>query len=155
MAKVHIAADHAGFDLREALISHLENQGYEVVDHGAFVYDALDAYPEFCIACAEGVAADQGASLGIVIGGSGNGEQMSANLVKGIRAALIWSDSTARLAREHNDANVAAIGARQHSISEATALVDAFLTTPFSEEPRHRQRIEMMTDFEAAPCQGE
>lgn len=148
MPKVHIAADHAGFDLREALITHLEGRGYDVVDHGAFVYDALDDYPEFCISCAEGVAADAGQSLGIVIGGSGNGEQMAANLVDGIRAALIWNEATARLAREHNDANMAAIGARQHSEEEAIALVDAFLETPFSGDARHQQRIDAMGAYE-------
>ncbi len=151
--KIHIAADHAGFELREALIEHFSAQGYEVVDHGAYVYDALDAYPPMCIACAQGVVADleQGNdALGIVIGGSGNGEQMAANLVDGARAALIWNESTAALAREHNDANVGSIGARQHSIEEAVRLAQVFVETPFSQDPRHIERIEMMTEYEDA-----
>lgn len=154
MKKVHIAADHAGFELRVALLEHLKNQGYEVVDHGAFVYDALDAYPPMCIACGEGVVADGGDALGIVIGGSGNGEQMAANLVDGVRAALIWNDATARLSREHNNANVASIGARQHSLEDAIALVDAFLETPFSEDERHEDRIRMMAEYEETRCSG-
>lgn len=150
MPKVHIAADHAGFELRQSLIEHLTENGYEVVDHGSYVYDSLDAYPPMCIECAEAVVRDGGDTLGIVIGGSGNGEQMAANLVNGARAALVWNQSTAGLAREHNDANVIAIGARQHSIDEATALVDTFLSTPFSDDPRHVSRIQMMADYEAA-----
>lgn len=147
MSKVHMAADHAGFELKEALIAHLTDQGVEVIDHGAYEYDALDDYPSFCVACGEGVAADAGKSLGIVIGGSGNGEQMAANLVSGVRAALIWSEGTARLAREHNDANIAAIGARQHSTAEAIELVDLFLSTPFSGDDRHQKRIDMLAAY--------
>ncbi len=149
MPRVHIAADHAGFELREALIEHLAKKDYDIVDHGAYEYDALDAYPPMCIACGEAVVADGGESLGIVIGGSGNGEQMAANLVKGVRAALIWNEATAKLSREHNAANVAAIGARQHTVEEAIALADAFLETPFSNDARHVERIEMMAEYEA------
>lgn len=151
MKTVHIAADHAAFELREALLEHLKDSGYEVVDHGAYVYDALDAYPPMCIACGEAVVADEG-SLGIVLGGSGNGEQMAANLVDGVRAALVWNESTARLAREHNNANVIALGARQHTMEEAMRLVDAFLETPFSDDERHIERIEMMAEYEAERC---
>lgn len=150
MPKVHIAADHAGFELRETLIAHLKEKGYEVVDHGAYEYDAADAYPPMCIACAEGVVADGGTSLGIVIGGSGNGEQMAANLVDGVRAALIWNEATAALSREHNAANVAALGARQTPTEEAIRLVDIFLETPFSDDARHIERIEMMAEYEKA-----
>lgn len=145
--RVHIAADHAGFELREHLIKHLTAKGYEVIDHGATEYDALDAYPTMCIPCGEAVAADSG-SLGIVIGGSGNGEQMAANKVNGVRAALVWSEATAALAREHNNANVVAVGARQHSIAEATQLIDVFLETPFSNDQRHIDRIEMLSAYE-------
>lgn len=152
MTKVHIAADHAGFELREALKKHLEDRGVEVVDHGEYVYDANDDYPHVCIACGEAVAASDG-DLGVVIGGSGNGEQMAANLVDGIRAALIWNEDTARLSREHNNANIAAVGARQHSIDEALALVDAFVDTPFSEDARHERRIQLMTDYEEQRCE--
>lgn len=145
--RVHIAADHAGFELREHLIKHLTAKGYEVIDHGATEYDALDAYPTMCIPCGEAVAADSG-SLGIVIGGSGNGEQMAANKVNGVRAALVWSEATAALAREHNNANVVAVGARQHSIAEATQLIDVFLEAPFSNDQRHIDRIEMLSAYE-------
>lgn len=151
MKTIHIAGDHAGFDLKKTLIDHLEGRGFEVVDHGAFVYDALDAYPPMCIACGEAVASSDG-DLGIVLGGSGNGEQMAANLVDGVRAALVWNESTASLAREHNNANVMAIGARQHTPEEAISFVDAFVDTPFSEDERHIERIDMMTDYENTRC---
>lgn len=146
--RVHIGADHAGFELREKLIEQLGQAGFEVVDHGAKSYDPLDAYPTMCIPCAEAVASDLG-SLGIVIGGSGNGEQIAANKVKGIRAALVWSEDTAKLAREHNDANVVAIGARQHSIDAAISLVMTFLQTPFSRDSRHQERIDMLSEYES------
>ena len=152
MKTVHIAADHAGFELREALIEHMKDSGYEVVDHGAYVYDALDAYPPMCIACGEAVVAEGDNALGVVIGGSGNGEQMAANIVDGVRAALVWNESTARLAREHNNANIISVGARQHSIEEAIRLVDIFLETPFSQDERHQERIDMMAEYEAARC---
>lgn len=145
--RVHIAADHAGFELREHLIKHLTEKGYEVIDHGATEYDALDAYPTMCIPCGEAVAADTG-SLGIVIGGSGNGEQIAANKVNGVRAALAWSEATAALAREHNNANVVAVGARQHSLEEATRLIEVFLETPFSNDQRHIDRIDMLSAYE-------
>ena len=119
LPRVHIATDHAGMELSAHLVSHLSAKGYEVVDHGPKVYDALDDYPSFCINAALAVVADQEAgtsALGIVLGGSGNGEQIAANKVKGVRAALAWNLSTAKLAREHNDANVVAVGGRQHSV---------------------------------------
>lgn len=145
--RVHIAADHAGYELREHLIAYLTERGHEVIDHGAKKYDALDAYPTMCIPCGEAVVADPG-SLGVVIGGSGNGEQMAANKVDGVRAALVWNESTAVLAREHNDANVISIGARQHTVEEATHFVDVFLATAFSQEQRHQERIDLMTEYE-------
>lgn len=144
---VHIATDHAAFELKEHLVAHLREAGHEVIDHGAHTYDALDDYPPFCFECGEAVVADPG-SLGIVLGGSGNGEQIAANKVRGVRAALAWNESTARLAREHNNANVVAIGARQHSLEEAAALADAFLATPFSEDERHQRRIDLLTRYE-------
>ncbi|MFJ3956801.1 ribose-5-phosphate isomerase [Arthrobacter sp. NPDC090010] len=149
--RVHIATDHAGMELSAHLVEHLSAQGYEVIDHGPAEYDALDDYPGFCINAALGVIADQEAgvhALGIVLGGSGNGEQIAANKVKGIRAALAWNDATARLAREHNDANVVAVGGRQHSVEEATALIEAFLTEPFSHDERHVRRIGKIADYE-------
>lgn len=146
--RIHIGTDHAGFELKNTIVEHLKAQGHDVVDHGAHTYDALDDYPPFCIEAAEAVVAEPG-SLGIVIGGSGNGEQMAANCVKGVRAALVWNEATAALAREHNDANVVAVGGRQHSVEEAIHLIDVFLSTPFSGDERHQRRINLMHDYEA------
>lgn len=145
--RVHIGADHAGFEFKTALIARLRSSGHEVIDHGPHGYDALDDYPVFCLRAAEAVVADPG-SLGVVIGGSGNGEQMAANKVAGVRAALAWSDQTAALAREHNDANVVSVGARMHSEDEAIGFVETFLTTGFSADDRHRRRIAMLLDYE-------
>lgn len=145
--RLHIGTDHAGFELKTYLAQHLKDAGYDVVDHGAFIYDPQDDYPGPCIAAAEGVIADPG-SLGIVIGGSGNGEQLAANRVPGIRAILAWSTETAELGREHNNANVVAVGARMHSIEDATAIVEKFIQTPFSQDPRHIRRIDEMTAYE-------
>jgi ribose 5-phosphate isomerase B len=125
--------------------------GHEVIDHGPTAYDPLDDYPSFCIRAAKGVMSDYEAGIeafGVVFGGSGNGEQMAANKVSGIRAALVWSVNTAVLAREHNNANVCAIGARQHSIDEALLFIDSFIGTPFTEEERHVRRINQMNEFE-------
>jgi ribose 5-phosphate isomerase B len=146
--RLHIATDHAGFELKTHLLEHLRAEGHDVVDHGAFEYDAQDDYPAFCIAAAEAVVAEPG-SLGIVIGGSGNGEQLAANRVPGVRAILAWSVETARLGRQHNDANVVAVGGRMHSLEEATAIVDAFVAEPFSGDARHQRRIDQMTAYEA------
>jgi ribose 5-phosphate isomerase B len=145
--RVHLAADHAGFELKQHLAQHLAAVGHEVVDHGAHEYDAQDDYPPFCFAAAEAVVAEPG-SLGIVIGGSGNGEQIAANKVIGVRAALGWSLQTAQLARQHNDANVLAIGGRMHSLEEAAAIADVFLTEPFSNDVRHDRRIGLLGDYE-------
>lgn len=142
--RIHIATDHAGLDLSHFLIRELTKQGHEVFDHGPQSYDPLDDYPSFCINAALAVVADQRAgtpALGIVLGGSGNGEQIAANKVKGIRAALAWNESTAKLAREHNDANVIALGARQHSMDEILHLVELFVAEPFSNDERHVRRI--------------
>ena len=146
--RIHIAADHAGFELKEHLKAHFAEAGHEVVDHGAHEYDAQDDYPSFCIAAAEGVR-DSAGDLGIVIGGSGNGEQLAANRVTGIRAALIWSEETARLARQHNDAQVGSLGGRMHTLEEATRIADAFIAEPFSGDARHQRRIDEMTAYEA------
>jgi ribose 5-phosphate isomerase B len=145
--RVHIAADHAGFELKTHLIAWLEEHGHEPVDHGAHAYDAEDDYPPFCIAAAESAVAEP-ASLGVVIGGSGNGEQIAANKVRGARAALGWSTETASLARQHNNAQVLAIGARMHTADEATAILETFLTTPWSDEARHQRRIDMLLAYE-------
>lgn len=150
--RVHIATDHAGMELSSHLIAALSAKGYEMVDHGPAAYDPEDDYPAFCIDAASAVAADQAAgvdALGIVLGGSGNGEQIAANKVEGIRAALAWNLDTAKLARQHNDANVVAVGGRQHSVKEATALIEAFLEEPFSNEERHTRRIGQIAAYES------
>ncbi len=146
--RIHIAADHAGYELKTALVEHLSAK-HDVTDHGAHDYDAQDDYPPMCIAAGEATVADPG-SLGIVIGGSGNGEQIAANKVKGVRAILAWNEDTARLGRSHNNANVISIGARQHSTDEAIALVEAFLAEPWSEDPRHQRRIDLLAEYEGA-----
>ena len=149
---MHLGTDHAGLDFAKHLRSHLERRGHEVVDHGPDSYDPLDDYPSFCINAAVGVLNDAAAgvvALGVVFGGSGNGEQIAANKVQGIRAALIWNESTALLARQHNDANVCAIGARQHTLEEATHLIDLFIAEPFSGDERHARRIAQLAEFEA------
>jgi len=146
--RVHLGCDHAGYELKNLLAQYLRTAGYDVVDHGAHEYDADDDYPAFCFEAAEGVVEEPG-SLGIVIGGSGNGEQIAANKVVGVRAALAWSTETATLAREHNDANVVGIGARMHTVEEAFRIARAFLDTPFSAGERHQRRIDQLADYEA------
>lgn len=149
--RIHIATDHAGLDLSHFLIRELTKQGHEVFDHGPTSYDPLDDYPSFCINAALAVVADQQAgvqALGIVLGGSGNGEQIAANKVKGIRAALAWNESTAKLAREHNDANVIAVGARQHTQDEVLQLIEFFVGEPFSNDERHVRRISKIATYE-------
>jgi len=149
--RVHLGCDHAGLELKSHLTSWLTEHGYEPVDHGPFAYDAQDDYPVFCLRAAEGVVADRAKgmdSLGVVIGGSGNGEQMAANKVKGVRAALAWSEETAALAREHNDAWVVSVGGRMHTIQVMTRLVEVFLTTDFTGEERHVRRIGQLADYE-------
>jgi ribose 5-phosphate isomerase B len=149
--RIHIATDHAGMELSAFLVSELTKLGHELVDHGPKVYDALDDYPGFCIAAAQAVVADQSnglEALGIVLGGSGNGEQIAANKVAGVRAALIWNADTAALARDHNDANVCALGARQHSQQEVLELVKIFVAKDFSNDERHVRRIGKIASFE-------
>src|SRR6188768_3232309 len=149
--RIHIATDHAGLEFSEDLQTHLRAAGHEVIDHGPTSYDPVDDYPSFCINAASAVVRDQAAgveTLGIVFGGSGNGEQIAANKVVGARAALVWNTSTAELAREHNDANVISIGARQHSVDEVKGFVDTFIATPFTHEERHARRIAQLAEYE-------
>jgi len=149
--RIHIATDHAGMELSAFLVAELSKLGHELIDHGPKVYDALDDYPGFCIAAAQAVVADQLAgieALGIVLGGSGNGEQIAANKVSGVRAALIWNQDTAALARDHNNANVCALGARQHSQAEVLELVKVFIGKDFSNDERHVRRIGKIATFE-------
>ncbi|AHH20887.1 ribose-5-phosphate isomerase [Nocardia nova] len=145
--RVYLGADHAGFELKNQVKDHLTQAGHDVVDCGAHEYDAVDDYPAFCIDAARRVVADPG-SLGIVFGGSGNGEQIAANKVPGARCALAWSVETAELARQHNNAQLMGIGGRMHSTDEAFAIIDAFIATPWSDEPRHQRRIDIIAEYE-------
>ena len=145
--RVYLGADHAGFETKNVIAEHLKKQGHDVIDCGAHEYDAADDYPAFCIAAAEKTVADP-ESLGLVLGGSGNGEQIAANKVKGARCALAWSVETAKLAREHNNAQLIGIGGRMHTEEEALAIVDAFVSQPWSEEERHQRRIDILAEYE-------
>ena len=145
--RIHIGSDHAGLEFKAKIIAHLQSQGHQVTDHGPHSFDPLDDYPEFCIPAALATAKDPG-SFGIVLGGSGNGEQMAANKVKGVRAALVWSVEIAKLARQHNDANVISLGGRMHDEKLCLELVDTFLSTPFSSDERHIRRIGLISKYE-------
>ncbi len=145
--RVYLGADHAGFERKNEIIEHLKANGHEAIDCGAHEYDAVDDYPAFCIEAAKRVVADEG-SLGIVLGGSGNGEQIAANKVPGARCALAWSVETAKLAREHNKAQLIGIGGRMQSLEESLAIVDAFLATEWSGEERHQRRIDILSEYE-------
>ncbi len=149
--RLHLATDHAGLELSVEISEHLRNRAFEVVDHGPETFDPVDDYPGFCINAARAVRRDEldgVPALGIVLGGSGNGEQIAANKVEGIRAALVWSEATAVLAREHNNANVCAIGARQHETAEVLRLIDLFVDTDFPGEDRHARRINQLFEYE-------
>jgi ribose 5-phosphate isomerase B len=146
--RVHIGSDHAGFDLKKFLVAALSEDGHDVIDHGPETYDAEDDYPTYCIPAAEGAVAEDG-SLCVVIGGSGNGEQIAANKVIGARAALAYDLDTAKLGRQHNDANVISIGARMHTEEEALEMVRMFLATPFSGDERHARRIRLLAEYES------
>jgi ribose 5-phosphate isomerase B len=145
--KVHIGSDHAGLEFKNRIVKHLESKGHTVIDHGPHSFDPLDDYPVFCIPTAQAVANEPG-SFGIVLGGSGNGEQIAANKVKGVRAALVWSKEIAKLAREHNDANVISLGGRMHDEALCLELVDIFLATPFTGDERHVRRIGLISNYE-------
>ncbi|HVV12485.1 ribose-5-phosphate isomerase [Amycolatopsis sp.] len=145
--RVYLGSDHAGFELKNHLVSYLREAGHEVTDIGPAVYDAADDYPAFCVETARRVVADEG-SLGIVIGGSGNGEQIAANKVPGARAALAWKPEIAALAREHNHAQLIGVGARMHTVDEVNAIVDTFLATPVSPDERHARRVQQLLDYE-------
>lgn len=145
--RVHIGGDHAAYDLQQHLLSFLAEQGHEVINHGPDTYDAADDYPVYVLRAAEAVAADPG-SLGIVLGGSGNGEQIAANKVPGARCALAWSVETAKLAREHNNAQLIGIGGRMHTEAQALEIVDAFVSTPWSKAERHQRRIDILDAYE-------
>ena len=145
--RVYLGSDHAGFELKALLIEWLAGAGHEPVDCGPEAYHHDDDYPPYVMRAAQGVIDNPG-SLGIVIGGSGNGEQIAANKIPGIRAAVAWTDETAQLARQHNDANVLSLGARMYSVEDAIGFTKIFLSTPFSGEPRHARRLAEITGYE-------
>jgi ribose 5-phosphate isomerase B len=145
--RVYLGSDHAGFELKSAVAEAVAAAGHDVVDCGPSAYQEDDDYPVYVMRAAASVAGDPG-SAGIVIGGSGNGEQIAANKIDGIRAALAWNNETARLARLHNDANVLSLGARMHQVQEAVGFALVFLQTPFSGEPRHARRIGEIAGYE-------
>ena len=147
--RVYLGSDHAGFELKAALIEWLASAGHEPVDCGPEAYNPDDDYPPYVMRAASRAVGDPG-SLGIVIGGSGNGEQIAANKIPGVRAALAWTDETARLARQHNDANVLSLGARMYPAADAVGFAKIFVETPFSTEPRHARRLAMVADYEKA-----
>jgi ribose 5-phosphate isomerase B len=145
--RVYLASDHAGLELKAALVAWLGEAGHEAVDCGPAAYDPEDDYPVYVLRAARGVVGDPG-SLGIVIGGSGNGEQIAANKVPGIRAALAWTTETAQLSRQHNDANVLSLGARMYPVADAVGFAKVFIETPFSGQARHARRLAEIADFE-------
>ena len=147
--RVYLGSDHAGFELKSVLANWLTSAGHEVSDCGPASYHEGDDYPPYVMRAAAATAADPD-SIAIVIGGSGNGEQIAANKIAGIRAALVWSEETARLARLHNDANVLSLGARMHPAEDAITFTQVFLATPFSGEVRHVRRLEMIADYEVS-----
>jgi len=145
--RVYLGSDHAGYELKQRIVEHLSRLGHEPVDCGPHAYDAEDDYPPYVLLAATRAAAEPG-SVGIVLGGSGNGEAIAANKVSGIRCALAFSDDTARLSREHNNANCLSLGARMYDEQTALRFVELFLDTPFSDEPRHARRIALLTGYE-------
>ena len=144
---IHIATDHAGLELKEKVKSYLSKLDYEVIDHGAYEYDALDDYPDFIFPCAEAVSNDP-ISKGIILGGSGQGEAMAANRVKGVRAAVFYNgpDEIIKLSRQHNDANILSLGARFMSDQEMYKIIELWLSTYF-ESGRHKRRIEKLDEI--------
>ena len=143
---IHIATDHAGLELKEKVKSYLSKLDYECVDHGAYEYDALDDYPDFIFPCAEAVSNNPN-SKGIILGGSGQGEAMAANRVKGVRAAVFYNgpDEIIKLSRQHNDANILSLGARFMSDQEMYKIIELWLSTDF-ESGRHKRRIEKLDE---------
>ena len=141
---IHLATDHAGLELKNAIKDYLIGKGHEVTDHGAHEYDAQDDYPDFIFPCARAVAADP-ESRGIILGGSGQGEAMAANRIKGVRAAVYYGSEReiARLSREHNNSNVLSLGARFISEQEIYDIIETWLDEPF-EGGRHQRRIDKL-----------
>ena len=144
--KIHLATDHAGLELKEKVKLYLSDLDYEVIDHGAYEYDALDDYPDFIFPCANAVSNDP-ESKGIILGGSGQGEAMAANRVKGVRAAVFYNgpDEIIKLSRQHNNANILSLGARFMSEEEMYKVIEVWLSTDF-ESGRHQRRIEKLDE---------
>ena len=149
--RIALGSDHAGYELKTVVAKHLAEGGHEVIDFGTDSSDSVD-YPAFCAATARSVVAGD-ADFGIVFGGSGQGEQIAANKVHGARAALCSNEFMARLAREHNDANVLSLGGRVLGNELALAVVDVFLGTTFA-GGRHARRVGQITDIEREECSG-
>jgi ribose 5-phosphate isomerase B len=147
--RVYLGSDHAAFELKQRLVDHLRSLGHEPVDCGPEAFDPDDDYPPFVLLAATRTAADPG-SLGVVLGGSGNGEAIAANKVRGVRCALAFSEDTARLGREHNDANVLSLGARMYDEATALRFAEIFLSTPFSGEERHVRRLAQLGSYEVS-----
>ncbi len=145
--RVYLGSDHAGFELKTELIAALPGWGHEPIDCGPVAFDPADDYPPYVLRAATATVAEPG-SAGIVIGGSGNGEAIAANKVPGVRCALAFSAQTARLGREHNDANVVSLGARMYPTADALAFAEIFLSTPFSGDPRHARRLAQLDAYE-------
>ena len=145
--RVYLGSDHAGFELKGRLVSWLSGAGHEPVDCGPPVCQEDDDYPPYVMRAADRVVKDPG-SLGIVIGGSGNGEQIASNKIPGVRAAVAWTVETAQLARQHNDANVLSLGARMYPVDDAIAFAKVFVETPFSGAPRHTRRLAEIAEYE-------
>lgn len=146
MTRIAIGADHAGYDLKQQLVLLLIAQGHDVDDQGTYSTESVD-YPAICAGVGRTVR-DGNADVGIVLGGSGQGEQLAANKVRGVRAALCNCLYTARMAREHNDANVLSIGARVVGVGLAEEIVSTFLATEF-EGGRHARRVDQLTALES------
>ena len=144
--RIHLATDHAGLELKEKIKLYLSDLNYEVIDHGAYEYDALDDYPDFIFPCANAVSNDL-ESKGIILGGSGQGEAMAANRVKGVRAAVFYNgpDEIIKLSRQHNNANILSLGARFMSEEEMYKIIEVWLSTDF-ESGRHQRRIEKLDE---------
>ena len=142
--KIHIATDHAGLDLKNTIKEFLVDKGHDVTDHGAYKYDALDDYPDFIFPCARAVASDFN-SRGIILGGSGQGEAMAANRIKGCRAAVFYNGpkEIIKLSREHNDANILSIGARFMLENEIYDIIELWLEELFA-GGRHQKRIDKL-----------
>jgi len=145
--KIHLATDHAGLELKDKIKQHLTDSGHDVIDHGAYEYDALDDYPDFIFPCAKAVAEDS-KSRGIILGGSGQGEAMAANRIKGVRAAVFYNGpkEIIELSRQHNNANILSLGARFMSEEEIYRIIEVWFNTDF-EEGRHQRRIDKLDNY--------